>query len=363
MHTYRHGFDRRVGRRIRERQGTMFAQRIVVASAILVLFAASSALADFKRGNVFVSDPSIKFCMNGDQFGWDRIWEIDPDTGVVTLFAELANEQCGYLTGLAFTPDGTRLRASSLLTESILEFASDGTFTVVLDAGDGIGFPEGSNNIAYDAEGNFYVVNTFPLNIMRFPAAGGPGEVVVDNADGVAGSGKIAFALGGDLYSMNTSIGQYALRITPQGGVTLFDEYKSIPTAVSADDEGHLFVGLGNGTVYRYNAGDPNSREVLVSGPPFFIDYAMTMSEDESRIYVAALNQLVAVDPVGGAVTLLAVIENGSYAVGGIAVAPGPPMGIPAVGQWGMLIMMLLIATAGTTAYIQGTRGAIGVTS
>jgi len=340
----------------------MFVNRIVVASAILVLFAAASALADFKRGNVFVSDPSIKFCMNGDQFGWDLIWEIDPQTGEVSLFAELANELCGFITGLTFTPDGRGLRVSSFLNDRILEFASDGTFRVVLDAGDGIGKPYGSNNIVYDAVGNFYVVNTLPRNIMRFPAGGGPGEVIADNADGVGGLGHIAIALGGDLYFMNSlgGGGDFALRITPQGGVSLFDEYKSNPRSVTADAEGHLFVGLSNGTIFRYNAGDPDSREQLVSGPPFVLSYTMTMSEDDSRIYVAALNQLVAVNPADGAVTLLALIEDGNFATGGIAVAPGSPMGIPAVGQWGLLIMMLLVATGGTVVYMKRTRAAIG---
>ena len=63
-------------------------------------------------------------CQISPPGNWDCIWEIDPETGEVSLFAELAEEECGNISGLAFTPDGTRLRASFQLRNQILELDS-----------------------------------------------------------------------------------------------------------------------------------------------------------------------------------------------------------------------------------------------
>ncbi len=75
----------------------------------------------------------------------------DPQTGEVSLFVELPSEQCGIIWGLAFTPDGSRLRASLYQTHQIVEFDSAGNMSVILDADDGIMSPSGSNNLADEA--------------------------------------------------------------------------------------------------------------------------------------------------------------------------------------------------------------------
>ena len=112
-----------------------------------MLLAVCAARGQFVPGHVFVSDPASDFCGHGGTRYWDRIWEIDPETGEVTLFAEFKGADCQFITGLVFTPDGCHLRASSGLTWSILEFDSQGQYTVPLDASDGIAAPWGSNNL------------------------------------------------------------------------------------------------------------------------------------------------------------------------------------------------------------------------
>ena len=320
-----------------------------------VLVGAAGVLADgrsggFVPGHVFVSEPSPKLCKLGEFYGWDRIWEIDPETGEVTLFVELADDWCGAVTGLTFTPDGTRLRASQLINSRILEFDAEGNVEVVLDSTDGISGPWGSNNLAYDDEGNFYVVNAGNRTIMKFPADGSPETVFADSTDGIAGPGAIAFAADGDLYFANVQGGNFVLRITPDGEASLFDDYgNDDPWALTADDAGHVYVGLENAILYRYDAGDPDSREVLVSFP-FGATFSMTMSPDQGSIYVGSpsFQQLFAVDVTDGTVSSLAEFPEGSIAGLGIAVVRSPPPAIPAVSKWGVVTMTLLILAAGT---------------
>lgn len=308
----------------------MRAKRIILfASAWIFVLAAAPAWAQFVPGHVFVSDPASDFCFHGGELYWDRIWEIDPETGEVTLFAEFFADDCRFfITGLVFTPDGCRLRASAMLTDEILEFDSDGTWTVALDATDGISAPWGSNNLAYDAEGNFYVVNAGSRTIMRFPAVSGPGVILADNADGILGDGPIAIATNGDVYFGNTQLERYVLRVTPQGDPSIFDRYAiiNVPYSVTADDAGSVYVALGGegGGIYRYDASDPKSKQLLASSPVFSKFYAMTMMSNQKGIYTVAstTKQLLTVDVGDGSIKTLAEIADGTVPVGGIGVVP-----------------------------------------
>ena len=150
----------------------------------------------------------------------------------------------GFLTGLAVTPDGTRLRASSWLRSWILEFDSKGSVTIALDVTDGIACPKGSNNLAYDAEGNFYVVNQCSQNILRFPANGGPPLVFADETDGMGlNGGPIAVSADGDLYFGN-ALGAFnnVLRFTGVHQGSVFDAFEVNVDAltIAAEDRGHV---------------------------------------------------------------------------------------------------------------------------
>ena len=169
----------------------------IYAAALAVIVLAIPARGQFIPGHVFVSQARDEPC-NFPSVANDRIWEIDPETGEFRLFVELPHQEfCALLSGLTFTPDGTRLRASAWARHAILEFDSEGNFTVVLDLFDGIAFPGGFNNLAYDEDGNFYVVNSFGNGLLRFPADGGPRTVFADRADGVIVGGAIAAIVAG----------------------------------------------------------------------------------------------------------------------------------------------------------------------
>ncbi len=132
----------------------------------------------------------------------------------------------------------------------------------------------------------------------------------------------------------------------------MFDKYEnSNPVALTADDAAHVYVGRAEShEILRYDAGDPESREVLAFGAPFALVYSMTMAPDQGSLYVAALNLFVAVDLTDGSVTTLAELTQAEFATNGIAVVPSPPPppGIPAVSEWGVVVMTLLLLTLGT---------------
>jgi sugar lactone lactonase YvrE len=325
----------------------MMTRRLFVAACVALLLA-STARGQFVAGHVFVSNPDWKNCGSPSFPGGDEIWEIDPQTGEVSLFVELTPEQCGIIWGLAFTPDGSRLRASLYQTHQIVEFDSDANMTVVLDADDGILSPSGSNNLAYDADGNFYVVISAQPGgkILRFPAGGGPAIVFADD-DGIGNRGAIAFASDGDLYYLRRGAECRILRITPDGSVFQFDA--TCAMGLTGDDSGQVYVALLSGEVLRYEAGNPASKELLVPASTELRFPTITMSLDQTRVYLASQNnELFAIDVVDGTVTPVAdITDAGGSAVGGIAVAPvvAPINPIPAVSEWGLIVMVLLLLT------------------
>lgn len=145
------------------------------ATAILALFSVvgvSPVRAEFVPGYVYVADSAVPPCFDGGPP--DRIWEVDPATGESRVFATIPEEFCGGLTGLTFTPDGQYLRASAAIAGSILEIDGAGNVGVALDREDGLVFPIGASNLAYDRAGNFWVGDFFPARVLRFPSASGP---------------------------------------------------------------------------------------------------------------------------------------------------------------------------------------------
>jgi hypothetical protein len=289
---------------------------------------AGSARAQFVPGRVYISEPPADLCGSFPGLPNDRIWEIDPQTGQVSLFVELSDELCGYLNGLAFTPDATGLRASNFFTNSILQFDGSANASVALNAADGINEPLGGNNIAYDAASNFYVENAGSTNILRFPADGGPATVFADVFDGVTGAGPIAFAPNGDLY-LGNELGQI-WRVGPDGSSSLFDSFvgSSGVLALTTDMAGNLFA-LGTGGVYRYQVGNPDSQQLIAPFMNLSGQTSMTMSPNQDSVYFAAGIHLYEIDAVTGAVSLLATLPvEGPLAGSGIAVYVPEPAGL-----------------------------------
>ena len=134
--------------------------RTPLAVLCTTLLLVSGASAQFTPGHIFVAVHQGESCLHGE----DGIIEIDPTTGQWSIFADGADGICD-ISGLRFTPDNRRLlclNADSPGTNlgSILAFSPDGTHEVILDGSDGLGTPTGGNGLAFDADGNLYVVDS-----------------------------------------------------------------------------------------------------------------------------------------------------------------------------------------------------------
>jgi DNA-binding beta-propeller fold protein YncE len=291
----------------------------------------------FKPGNVFVSDLSFKYCHAGTGAPYpDLIWEIDPETGEVTLFASLGGQDCGVVTGLAFTPDGCRLRAAQSLHSRILEFAPNGMWTVALDRDDGIRGPYGANCLAYDAKGDFYVANTGRTEILRYPADGSPGTAFTNAVDPFPDGGSLAFSANGDLYFGSTNT-DAIFRITPDGLAWRFaDLSPGLLESLAADIHGHVYAGLISSDpfrfgLYRYHQGDPTSEERFATHELNQGTHAITTAPTQTEVYLAGSvfgrpipRQVLAIDVRDGTIRVVATASGNAFG-SGIAVVPVEP--------------------------------------
>ena len=78
----------------------------VVTVGVGVRLGASALAGEFNPGHVYVSVEEFEVCDFGGQ---EAILEIDPVTGETSIFADSSDGIC-VGSGLAFTPDGWRLR-------------------------------------------------------------------------------------------------------------------------------------------------------------------------------------------------------------------------------------------------------------
>ncbi|MCC6360955.1 MAG: hypothetical protein IT450_19620 [Phycisphaerales bacterium] len=233
------------------------------------------------------------------------------------------------MTGLTFTPDGSRLRASVYHQSAIVEFDSAGTMSVALGPGDGIAGPLGGNNIAYDREEKFYVAGG--RRIMRYPAEGGPGEVYGDISDGVRGDGPIALGPNGDLFYGLAGLVTFReiFRFTGPGQSEVFDTLPQNTSlgSLAVDAAGNVFAATSGGT-YRYDAGDPARRTWISPAGAAGGPSSMTYSTYEDALYIASSNRITRIDPHSGETELLVTLpvdteyEDSGY---GVAIAIPEP--------------------------------------
>jgi hypothetical protein len=284
---------------------------LAVGGVWAVFAVGTPARADFIPGAVYVSANPLEGCFSGIA---SRIYEFNPATSRWREFAVFPNDiPCGSLADLAFTPDGSRLRAATTPSAAsgpprIFEIDGDGNFSAVLDESDGIGAVFGGNGIGYDGRGYFYVHNDAsvqdPLpHILRFPSGGGVASVFAERADAFwLSGGPLAFATDGAVYfgSQGSEPDLFRFSDPHQGG--LFDRLPQSIRSMVGDDAGSLFL-LTTAGVYKYAAGNADSRQFLapvsVGGTA-----TMTISPDGSTLYVAR-GSLVAVDAATGQTTAL----------------------------------------------------------
>ncbi|HEY3245559.1 MAG TPA: hypothetical protein VGM03_19625, partial [Phycisphaerae bacterium] len=258
-------------------------------------------------GHLYIASAPPAPCGHPDGFN-DRIYDVDPVTGLWQIFTIIPNGLCGIISGLAFTPDGTRLRTANYWTSQILEIDGDGNVTAVLGPPQGIAGPDGNNGLAYDAAGDFFVANS--AEILDFPAAGGTAIVF---ASPVLAPSSLAFAPNGDLYAGHID---GVTRFAPDGTGTPFAPF--LGALVDVNQSGDAFILAASG-LYRYPGGDPNMQMLLT--PRGFLgtgDVSMALSPDEQSLYVANGGRLWSVDVGSGALTLL--INSGTGWDDGMAV-------------------------------------------
>ena len=316
-------------------------------------FLVSGAYAQFTPGHIFVSIHQDESCLNGK----DGIIEIDPTTGQWSIFADADDGIC-KISGLRFTPDNRRLlclntNSPGTVSGSILSFSPDGTHEVILDGSDGLGNPSGGNGLAFDADGNLYVVDFGFLTILRFPADGSSSTVFADLADGVNWSGALDFAPNGDLFYIGRDAAG-PIRITPEGVGSVFDSLPDGGISLVFDRRGILFVAahtneLGT-SLYRYDNGDPSTRRILATGFKGFKGHAaITLSPDETTVYLADQTlKVYAIDVNDGTTTVVADLLDAivlGHLPHGIAVYA--PNVIPAVSPWGIVATGVLLLFSG----------------
>jgi len=247
---------------------------------VLVGAGAAPARGQFVPGHIFVPLPTSSRCETdffGVPYDEEYIYELNPEDGSSRLFATIPRELCGAISGMTFSPDGRRLRVASELIGAILEFDAQGNLTIPLYWRDGIATPSGVNCIAYDDDGNFYVANYGGLNVLKFPAEGGPAQVLDeydpnDVPNHVATPIGLAVAPDGTVYVMDYWLTRL-VRISPQGQASLWDTYtghNAELVTLTVDQEGTVFLlewDSTNAGLYRYFQGAP-VREPFVLSPP-----------------------------------------------------------------------------------------------
>ncbi len=221
-------------------------QRALMLGAALVMGIAAPLRAEFVPGNLYISAVPLEAAGPAD-----RVYEFDPATGASREIAVLPDALRSGMSGLVFTPDYSSLRASVASSHVILEFDGNANVNVALDINDGIFLPVGSNNVAYDRAGNFYVVNQGARNIMRFPADGGPGAEFAD----VDGGGPIATAPDNSVYCALKGDEEIQLYTAPgEGGrfdrLPEGDRVRSLATSQTGD----LFVMTADGCTAIWGA-------------------------------------------------------------------------------------------------------------
>ena len=299
---------------------------LVVPMLGIVLAPRGAGAAEFVPGMIYVGESYSDGCFRGPH----RIWEVNPKTGEWRV---LVAPGCWGFSGLTFTPDGSRLRAAAIYLGEVEEIDADGNIVTVLDQTDGL---MGLRYITYDAEGNFFANNVG--DILRFPAEGGPGQVVADFFDGVRAYSTIAFAADGDMYlapGKNGAIQEsqdYVLRFDPKRWeASIFDSDFPLtddPRNVVTDRSGYVYLSFRR-TIYRYRIGDPASRAVISDG--VFTPFSLALSPDERKLIgyrslsprlEEYYTEVRSVDVRDGTVEVLAVIDGLYIDFGGIAVVP-----------------------------------------
>jgi len=273
-------------------------------------------LAEFMPGRIYVSGQFHQGCAEGA----DRLYEFDPATGASRLIQEVPSTFCGGLNGLAFSPDGERLRGGNFFRNEVLEFDGDGNVSAPLGPADGLNRP---NDLDYNSAGDFYVMMAGGPMIRRFPADGSPAVSIPIPAIGTIGATP-----DGSVY-LGRVANNRIYRYNPDGSGGLFATLPSGQIRGLAVDASENVVVTTTSGIHRYLNGDPAQYEFVSP----FVGLSAKLSPDGQTLYTLRHTDLgllfYGVELLGGQSNYLGAIEDfsGSLAPGGMSVyIPEPTM-------------------------------------
>lgn len=295
-----------------------------------VVALAAPCAADFVPGRLYVVENIVEGCAPSRPR--PRILEIDPTTGQARAFAEIPIGFCGVQVGLAFTPDGSRLRIGEYFGSRVLEMDGNGNLSTALGASDGVRGPSGSNGMAFNAAGDFFLVNTIPdTHIRMFPAGGGASTVFADATDGIRRDNALATAPDGSVYYLNPGFGDgELLRFSSDGARTVIASALTTLElgSLAIDDRGDIYAWLANGIV-RFRAGQTGPGERIASLEFFAFAVSMAFSPLDGLLYLVPedANQIHSLDRETGALQLVVTqpfSERGFLGWGAAVFVPEP---------------------------------------
>ena len=295
------------------------------------------------------------------------------------------------------------LLVSSRFTNNVLRFsAQNGQFRGVFASGHGMANP---NGIAIGPDGNLYVGNGDEPKVLRFDGTTGAYVDEFINAatpGGLTSCRAIAFGPDGNLY-VNSPLSDNVLKYDGVTGdflgVAAAGNGMDGPVGLTIAPNGHVFVGVAlTNAVYEFDAGGSFVRTLTCGAS--FSNATGVLFHPDGRLLVAGSvsNRVVSYDldsgtclgtfASGGSLSIpIAMIRapDGDLLVGsfgndsvkkysisdgtyiGTFVTPGsggldgthnfafvPDRPVPAVSTWGLAILALLFASAGTLAVRAG---------
>ncbi len=269
-----------------------FQSAFVPSIALFALCLSAPAAGEFVHGRLYVTVGMIEGCLLGG--GWIRELNVRPGFPVYVRTIVAPGDGMCDPTGIAFHPQGDRLFVSNF-NSTVTAHRADGTGIVQYDWRDGLLYPEGYNNIAFDAYGNCYVSGLYQ-GIIKIDTDGFAQRFTAHSGH------AIAFAPNGYLYATGSSL----RRFDPFGAVETVDSFPYHPTeryvfaGLAIDRWGNVFVSgyTPDGIViYRYENGRSDQRRILVSGIGGIV---LALSADQQFLYSAADRAIRQIDAITG---------------------------------------------------------------
>jgi hypothetical protein len=292
------------------------------AALVLALFTSTAPRANgqFVDGHVFVA-------------GWKTtIWEVDPATWTVKVFADQTAGLNGVSSLQYFV--GGQLLATNYYDSKVLSLDASGVVTPLWTAADGLSAPYGENGLAATLSGDLLVSNYGAKQLLLYAAGATGPAVIADASKGIVHADGIALDAQDQVWLVNRD-GMNVLKIDRAGKVQVVDTLPDMPMSVAVRNDGDVYVACFYGDVYRYKAGDPAHRSRLVTFNRTLGTPVIRFDLDFSRLYMTSSNlgNLLTIDPDTGKSTEVLPVGTFATAVSLEVVGARADVGISTYGK------------------------------